>query len=382
VRFRWIHLTASAVFAVGLAACQGGQATPPNLPTGTGFAPLQLITLPGIVPGGKFTYDIGVADATARRYYLADRTNASLDIINLDTFAVRQIGGFTGQKASNDISGPDGVVFVPGGSVYVGDVNVVKVVDPVAGTVTKTITTGTAGLRTDEGCYDPDDKLIMFANPADTPPFATFISTTTNTVVAKLLFPTSVGLEQCVYDPGTKKFFINNDGTPTNPNGELDAILASTAVAGAPAIANAYPEGKCGPTGLALGPNSNMVVGCDAPAGNPQITLIMNTSGAIVTTIAQVGGSDEVAYDPKLNHYYTASRNWTADGISQTGVTGATFTPVLGVIDAATNRWLGNLPTGAGSHSVAADSATGKVFVPVVPTATFSGGVQVYGPTP
>jgi hypothetical protein len=341
-----------------------------------------LITLPGIVPGGKFTYDIGVADATARRYYLADRTNSSLDIINLDTFAVRQIGGFTGQKASNDISGPDGVVFVPGGSVYVGDVNVVKVVDPVAGTVTKTITTGTAGLRTDEGCYDPDDKLIMFANPADTPPFATFISTTTNTVVAKLLFPTSVGLEQCVYDPGTKKFFINNDGTPTNPNGELDAILASTAVAGAPAIANAYPEGKCGPTGLALGPNSNMVVGCDAPAGNPQITLIMNPSGAIVTTIAQVGGSDEVAYDPKLNHYYTASRNWTADGISQTGVTGATFTPVLGVIDAATNRWLGNLPTGAGSHSVAADSATGKVFVPVVPTATFSGGVQVYGPTP
>jgi hypothetical protein len=382
VRFRWIHLTASAVFAVGLAACQGGQANPPNLPTGTGFAQLQLIPLPGLAPGGKFTYDIGVADAAARRYYLADRTNATLDIVNLDTFAVRQIGGFTGQKASNDISGPDGVVFVPGGSVYVGDVNVVKVVDPVAGTVTKTIPTGTAGLRTDEGCYDPDDKLIMFANPADSPPYATFISTTTNTVVAKLLFPTSVGLEQCVYDPATKKFFINNDGTPANAHGELDAILASGAVAGTPTIAAAYPEGSCGPTGLALGPGGNMVVGCDAPAGSPQITLIMNTSGAIVTTIAQVGGSDEVAYDSKLNRFYTASRNWTANGISQTGVAGAVFTPVLGVIDAGTNRWLANLPTGTGAHSVAADTGTGKVFVPVPPTATVGGGVLVFGPTP
>jgi hypothetical protein len=87
-----------------------------------------------------------------------------------------------------------------------------------------------------------------------------------------------------------------------------------------------------------------------------------------------------VAYDPKLNHYYTASRDWTANGTSLTGQAGATFTPVLGIIDAATNTWLGNLPTGAGAHSVAADPVTGRVFVPVPPTATSAGGVQTYGP--
>src|ERR1700738_1229080 len=101
----------------------------------------------------------------------------------------------------------------------------------------------------------------MFANPADSPPYATFISTTTNTVVAKLNFTTSIGLEQCVYDPGTQRFFINNDGTRANPHGELDAITAASAIAGTPSIANAYPEGNCGPTGLALGPSPNLLVG-------------------------------------------------------------------------------------------------------------------------
>ncbi|MDB5093746.1 MAG: hypothetical protein JWO85_1847 [Candidatus Eremiobacteraeota bacterium] len=383
MRFRWLSFAGLALCAAGTAACNSSNASVPTVgPPTPGISTQQLVALPNLTPGGKFTYDIGIADAAARRYYLADRTNASLDIINLDTFAVRQVtGGFTGQKASNDNSGPDGVAFVPGGSVYVGDVNVVKVVDPVAGSVTATIPTGTAGFRTDEGCYDPDDKLIMFANPADSPPYATWISTTTNTVVAKLNFTGSVGLEQCVYDPGTKKFFINNDGTPANAHGELDAIVASAALAGAPTIAQAFPEGNCGPTGLALGPNENLLVGCDTPAGSQQMTLIMSaTSGAVVKTITQVGGEDEVAYDPKLNHYYTASRDMTASGISQTGQTGAVFTPVLGVIDAATNTWIANLPTGSGAHSVAADSATGRVFVPVPPTATANGGVQLFGP--
>jgi hypothetical protein len=378
MRFRWRSLSLYALFAIGLAAC-GNNSTTPNVGPGPHISAQGVAALPNLPPGGKFTYDIGIVDPAARRYYLADRTNASLDILDLNTMAVRQVGGFVGQKASNDNSGPDGVVYVPSGSVYVGDVNVVKVVDPVAGAVTKTITTGTAGFRTDEGCYDPDDKLIMFANPADSPPYATFISTTTNTVVATLLFSTSVGLEQCVYDPGTKRFFVNNDGTPTNPHGEMNSLLASTAVAGTPVIDKVYPEGNCGPTGMALGPNENLVVGCDTPAGTQQETLIMSaTSGAVVATITQVGGSDEVAYDPKLNHYLTASRNMTANGISQTGSATGKFTPVLGVIDAATNAWVGNFATGSGAHSVAADSATGRVYVPVPPTATAPGGVLVF----
>ena len=69
----------------------------------------------------------------------------------------------------------------------------------------------------------------------------------------------------------------------------------------------------------------------------------------------------------------------TANGISQTGSATASFTPVLGVINAGTNTWIENLPTGAGAHSVAVDPTTGNVFVPVAPTATAPGGIDVFG---
>jgi hypothetical protein len=54
---------------------------------------------------------------------------------------------------------------------------------------------------------------------------------------------------------------------------------------------------------------------------------------------------------------------------------------VLGVIDASSNTWIANVPTGKNSHSVAADSSTVHVFVPVPATATSNGGVNVYGLT-
>jgi hypothetical protein len=386
---RWSSLIGTVLFAVGLAACSGngasGNITPP---AGSSFgnSELQLKTqviVPNLGAGSTpaFSYDIGTVDPTLHRYYLADRTNKALDVINTQTNTLHEIPGpYAGIQASNDISGPDGVVSIPGNpQVYVGDVNSVKLVDTNSGSVVTTIVTGTAGKRTDEGCYDKTDNLVMFANPADSPPYVSWINASTNQVVAVLPFTGSAGLEACVYDPSTKNFFINNDGTTANPAGELDTITAASVVAGSPAIAQVFPEGNCGPTGIDLGPNHQLVVGCDAPAGDPQITLIMNTSGAIVKTITGVGGTDEVAYDSSSNRYYTASRNWTANGISQTGLSTAAFVPVLGVIDASTNTWIENVPTGKGSHSVAADASTGHVFVPVPSTSTANGGINVYG---
>jgi hypothetical protein len=387
---RWSLLIGSVLFAVGLTACSGNGGTSGNItpPSGSSLgANLQLKTqviLPNLGPGSTpaFSYDIGGVDPSLHHYYLADRTNKALDVIDTRTNVLRQIPGpYAGITPSNNNAGPDGVVFIPGNPVvYVGDVNSVKLVDTNAGTtLAKTISITNSGFRTDEGCYDKDDNLVMFANPADNPPFDTWINASTNAIVAKLPYPGSAGLEACVYDPATKTFFLNNDGTPANPNGELDTVTAASVLAGTPAIANAYSEGNCAPTGLDLGPNHQLVVGCDAPQGDPQLTLIMNTSGAIVKTINGVGGEDEVAYDPFTNRYYTASRDWTANGISQTGSATAVFVPVLGVIDASTNTWLANIPTGKGSHSVAADSSTGHVFVPVPSTATANGGVNVYG---
>jgi hypothetical protein len=102
--------------------------------------------------------------------------------------------------------------------------------------------------------------------------------------------------------------------------------------------------------------------------------------GSIRRTVAGVGGADQVAFDRHLDRFYVAARNMTANGISETGVSGAKLTPVLGIIDARTGALIDDVPTGSGSHSVATDAETGEVFVPVPPTATAAGGVQVYAP--
>jgi DNA-binding beta-propeller fold protein YncE len=75
-------------------------------------------------------------------------------------------------------------------------------------------------------------------------------------------------------------------------------------------------------------------------------------TGNIVATIDKVGGSDEVWYDGKSGNYYLAAAKNPGG-------------PVLGVIDATSNRWVANLPSGPRAHSVAADPKTGKVFVPI-----------------
>jgi hypothetical protein len=211
----------------------------------------------------------------------------------------------------------------------------VKIVNAAGATLIKNIVTGTDGFRTDEGCYDPDDHLMLFVNGESTPPYATFISTTSQTIVSTISFSGAqfgageAGLDACVYDHNTKNFYVNNDGTTTNTFGELDVITAASAVAGTPVVSAQYDEGTgaqgsgtndCNPSGIALNPsNDALVIACDTNAGNPQETLIMSAvTGAVLAAVTGVGGSDEAAYDPFLGRFYVAARDMTATGISQT----------------------------------------------------------------
>lgn len=366
-------------FVLGLAACNGSSSVP--APPGNPPTALKSTTaLPGLTTGGSFTYDIGEVDPQTRRYYLADRTNVALDVLNADTGAlVAQIkGAYAGNQASPGISGPDGVVALHGTStVYVGDVNSVKVVDVAKQSTVTTIPIATSGFRTDEGCYDGDDGIVMFANPNDPTPFATWISSKTNAVLAKLPFAGSAGLEACVYDPGTKNFLLNNDGTSANPFGELDVVAAASVSAGTPAVSARYAlPNQCSPTGMALGAGETLMIGCDPPAGAPVVTLFLNaTTGAVLKVLTEVGGADQVAYDPGKRRFYEAARHMTANGIASAS---GPYTPVLGVIDGTSLTFLQNLPTGSNAHSVAVDSTTGNVFVPVPPTATSAGGIDIF----
>ena len=72
-----------------------------------------------------------------------------------------------------------------------------------------------------------------------------------------------------------------------------------------PLVEKVYDVGSCGPAGIALGPNQHLLLGC---AQQPSVVINAKT-GAIVATIPQVGGSDEVWFNPGDNRYYLAARN-------------------------------------------------------------------------
>lgn len=374
--------------SVLLASCGGSDGTSAS-PSPTAAATSPAIKTTIAVPNSAippFSFDISYADSG--KYYLADRNNLAVDVVDTKSNTlIAQIKGtgalaFAGFNANTDFAGPDGLVGIPGtNTLYVGDVNSVKIIDLAAQQVVKNIPISTGGHRVDEGCYDPDDKLIMFSSPGESPPFATFISTTTQAVVATRTFPGSVGLEACVYDSKSKSFIVNNDGTTANPAGEADVILASGVVAGGtapiPVVPNkVFPLGACAPTGLDLGPNNDMVVGCDPTTpGTPLITLILDrTTGATLASIP-FGGVDQIAYDAVSNRYFLPARHWTASGTAAA----SGFTPILGVIDASTRQLIDKLAVGTGVHSVAVDGPSGQAYVPFQPgTAAFpTGGILV-----
>jgi hypothetical protein len=369
-----VCLTAALV----LAACGGGD--------GSGPRGLAATDITGVGTGTNFSFDLGTV--SGNHYFVTDRNNAAIDEFDTNTNAlVAQIKGtganaFAGAKSSSSLSGPNGVNAV-GNLLFAGDVNSVKVVDPAAGKVINNIVVGTSGTRADEGCVDAVHGIYMISTPEADPPFATFINTATQAVVSHVTFTdaagvASLGLEQCRYDPATDRFFVNNDGTTANPHGELDSMPGAsiraipaggtvnyTALAGVALFA----EGDCDPTGLALGPGTDIAVGCrEGTIGSPMLVQIMNRStGAIVASV-NAGGGDQIEFDSATNRYYNASSRWNPTGkvIADGGACSAAApcSPVLNIIDASTHAVVARLKTGNNAHSVAVDPLTSKAFVP------------------
>jgi DNA-binding beta-propeller fold protein YncE len=84
----------------------------------------------------------------------------------------------------------------------------------------------------------------------------------------------------------------------------------------------------------------------------PATVIVYVATEKVVKVIHELGGQDEVWYNPTTRQYYTASRDLP------TG-------PVLGVINADTDTFVESIPTGENAHSVAADSKNNAIFVPL-----------------
>jgi hypothetical protein len=240
----------------------------------------------------------------------------------------------------------------------------------------------------DEMDITRDGKLLLTANNADDPPFATLFAAngdnSTSTVTSLLtihvdnsILPSGFGLgiEQPAWDPQTKRFYTSIPTIANNPPGcnygqSAGNVTCSggllvtdpanpTAVQGAyDPVANAgvIPLNACGPNGATLGVNDNLLLGCSTPVGTT--TLVLNATTHNYAQAGGIVGSDEVWFNPGDNRYYTASSGAILPAGSALG-----SGTVLGVID-QTSVLIETIPQADGSHSVAVDSARNLIFVP------------------
>jgi hypothetical protein len=301
----------------------------------------QLIaTIP--LPGGLTSFDISWIDAGSQRYYLADRTSTPgtgrIDVIDTqqNTYlysipTTKSEIGFVGTVPGGVHSGPNGVVAVPYlNQLYVGDGDsTVKVVDLAAKAIVAIISTGGTA-RADELAYDPLDHIIMITNPNDSPPYVSFISADTWSVLGRYTYPsTQVGLEQPVWNPKTKRFYMSVPATKTTVGG-VDVFNPITML-----LEKSFPTIGCSPAGLVLTPSQHLMTSCgvvlDAGTGN------------ILATVAGVTG-DEIWYNPGENLFYFGGTN-------------------TGVVDADTNKFVTYVsPSG---RNLAVDPNNNRLFAPV-----------------
>ena len=344
-----------------------------TLATGT-YRQIASVEVPGLT-----AFDISYVDPSTQTYYRADRTHKGVDVVNAKNNAfLGRIGGFVGFTGNNDTSGPNGVVVVHsedehedghegGGELWATDGNsTVKVFDLRTRERVATISTGGVN-RADELALDQRDGLIVVANDAESPsPFVSIISVESRDVVMRIVFDDATnGIEQAVWDPGTNLFYIALPEVNGNHHTGEIAVVNPRTLEREPG----FPVNNCQPHGLALGPHQHLLVGCSGDGivlgGVVQTLIIDARNGSPVATITQVGGSDEVWFNPGDHRYYLASYQFRV-------TPSAPITPVLGVIDAKANTWITNVPTGpnprapvAGPHSVAVDPINNHIFVPL-----------------
>ena len=345
-----------------------------SLAAQTNYALSTTIAIPASTvnsQGGKFnSFDISYVDPLTGYYYVADRSNASVDIINGATnTVVGQAGGFVGQQATTSVSGPDGVVVVNNGGVatlYAGDggstlrsFNVTNPANPIA---LGSVSTGGGAFRVDEMAYSPAANAIFAANNANAPAYASLISATPPTpslTATNITVPNQVasgGLEQSVWNPNTGTFFVS---VPTFNGTDAGGVeeFSATGTALRSYNLSSFGIAACSPAGLTLGASGNLMIGCGT-AGTQTVVLNPAGNGTIVATLTAVSGSDELWYDSANGDHYVTGSNAAGDRVidiySDAGYA------LLQSIDLTTAGFgKSNL------HSVAVDPLNDEIFVPI-----------------
>jgi hypothetical protein len=403
-----------AVSTPAAAACQG-----PGAPTTAQTKCVTAIALPNGV--ALQSWDISWVNPQRAEYYLGDRSNNAIDIIDTEHLTYKRglgqglfkgtVFNKTNTAVDSAHSGPNGVVTY-GRWVYTGDGDsTLKVFDldsPPATALKANVTTGGTS-RLDEMALTSDGRYLLAANNAEDPPFATLFKANgddaTNSVnLGSIIQKTSIApaivpphfqlsIEQPTWDPKTQRFYTSVPIIANNPTGcnygqggggsqqpPCSGGLLVTDPLHPKPIEGAFdpttntgvvPLINCGPNGATTGDFGNLLLGCDShnfPGGTT--TTVINAKTKNQASVQGIVGSDEVWFNEGDDSYYLAARYQAKPAGSPLG-SGS----VLGVVD-ITSVLVETIPQSSGTHSLAADSKRNRIFVPQAFTSAGSVGTD------
>jgi hypothetical protein len=289
-------------------------------------------------------------------------------------------------KVNGEIWASDGPIYTPSCAYPGNPGNIsgtlttpssVKVIDLKTGHTKASISTGGQG-RAYQLCYNPHSNVVLVGNDNTIDNFITFIDAARHDVIGTINFrgsdpnsgPFSNGLqangiEFCVFNPRDGKFYLNIPAVVTTPPSTNTQYTLRISAA-APFIVEAAfqiskTSGCTGGFGIAVGPAHQLALGCGAPSANSLIISDLLDGTAIP---AGPGGVDEAWYNSGTNHYYFGGLPSPLVGVVDAGSTtnNCNTTPVPSGCPTSDP----SIPTPAGfTHSVAADSVSNQVYVPI-----------------
>jgi hypothetical protein len=471
-RFRTGSCLSALMLATALVACHdsgggSGSSAPPTYSLGASGAPIVFVKAFPLYQGTKsplIGFDISYVDATNRTYYLASPQYAGVVTVDLDTItesvpnvnviAPSGANAFAGNQTDvNDPNvfpgGPNGVTTANGGKeLWAADANTYtgNIVNGVASNLpdysndncdssVKVITLATMAtsvvkingcFKSDELGYDPDDNVVLVANPEEKPngsgyvgstgtaftvnipssvrsagvptgPFVTLIDANAKSVLKQIAFdgtngtPNATnGIEQPVYSSATKLFYISVPADGLNAYGYPDSNGVIAVVNPTTYVVTKIPLTNCNPTGMALGPDGKEVfLACNSATGPQVVSLVDGSlisaanqfaaanaaptdaeSLALWNMLAQFGaqyGCDEAWFNSALNQYMAVC-NFTYNNANLTVANAGTGLTIPG--NSASNPQILSTNTAAmtalgAAHSVASDSTSGAIIVPL-----------------
>jgi PEP-CTERM motif len=320
-----------------------------------------------VQPGGVFSsFDISYFDPLTQLDYVADRSNAAVDIFSAQTNSfVGRIGGtcclFSGQTATTSTSGPDGVqvINLPGQhQVYAGNgpSNLLGFnIGPTPTTNTQFTNTFTSGkFRVDEMSFDPNTNRLLVANNADSPAFASLIDAKTGAIIkGNIVIPGAApgdGMEASDYSSKTHTFFVALPSIGGDKSGGVAEIDPTTGNVLRVISLAALGITSYSPTGLAISKTGQILLGNGNSTG--QTVILDPTAASPLVKVLNVTGEDQVWFDPTTGRWFLAAR----------------FNPggaVLGIVDSNTDTLSQLVKTTFNDHSVSVDPISGEVFVPL-----------------